>query len=688
MSLPFLLEIGCEEIPDWMIEPALENLHSLFSTVLDENQLGGQVVRVDGTPRRLVLWADGLIERQADSEELVMGPPKSAGAGAAGGFAKKMGVAPDALLTETTPKGEYFAFRKKVAGRQTIDVLAGALAQVIEKIYFPKTMYWTGKGGPRWIRPVRWIVALLGDQVVPCTFAGVASGNQTNGHRRLGKAGLAVSIDNYEETLEANSVIVSAEKRRAKIKAEAAKLEARLALDENLLETLVYITECPTVIEGGFDPQYLTLPSEVLVTVMRHHQKYFAVERDGKLAPKFLAVMNTSADPEGLVKQGNERVLRARFNDARFFWDVDQQKKLADRVADLKNVTFQAKLGSYFDKKLGIEAGVGRLARTLGLDEKCAKRAAELCKTDLMTEMVKEFTELQGVVGGLYLKAQGEPEEVWRAVYEHYEPSSMEAAIPASRYGQVLSIADKLDTIEGCFALGMVPTGSKDPLGLRRAAQGVVKIILEGKLRLNLRDLVTEGAEETNRTLQRNAEYKFAGKADGAAQLASQILEFLEDRVRHYFREVRGFAYDEVNAVLAASWSDLVDVEERLTALKAVRPTANFEPLAASIKRIRNILKQAEFSGNGEINPSLLEAGPEKDLYDGFVEVAKKIEGGGDPLPKLETIASLRPKVDLFFDKILVNAKDENVRRNRLTLLDAMLKKFSTIADFSEIVTQ
>jgi glycyl-tRNA synthetase beta chain len=693
MSLPFLLEIGCEEIPDWMIEPALENLRSLFLKVIEDNQLGGTVTRVDGTPRRLVLWAEGLLEKQADTEELLMGPPKSAGAGAAAGFAKKMGVAADALLTESTPKGEYFAYRRNVAGRQTADVLSGALPGVIEKIYFPKTMYWTGKGGPRWIRPVRWIVALLGSDVVPCEFAGVKSGCETQGHRRLGASRITVSIGNYEAQLEKNFVIVAAEKRRRKIRDEAIKLEPGLRLEEKLLNTLVYITEYPAVIEGGFDPQFLTLPREVLVMVMRHHQKYFAVEApDGQLAPKFLAVMNTSSDPEGLVRQGNERVLRARFNDARFFWNVDQQKKLADRLDDLRHVTFQARFGkssSYFEKTLGVKSGAMRLADLLGLDRNIARRAAELSKTDLITEMVKEFTELQGVVGGLYLRIQGEPEEVWRAVYEHYEPVSMESPVPASSYGKLLSLADKLDTIEGAFALGMIPTGSKDPFGLRRAAQGVVKILVEGGWRLDLKKAIREGAEANNETLLREGVtgYSESRDPDGVLMVEKEILEFLEDRIRYYFREVRGFAYDEVNAVLAAPWSDLVDVLERLEALQAIRPTPDFEPLAASFKRISNILKQAEYADGAEIDESLLEAGPERELYDAFRKVSRESKGAGYRA-ELAAIATLRPKVDAFFDKVLVNAKDERVRRNRLALLHAMRTEFSTIADFSEIVTQ
>ncbi len=486
MSLPFLLEIGTEEIPDWMIVPALNNLQDMFQGSLDQYALGGKVASTAATPRRLVLRAEGLIERQADAEELVLGPPKSVGAGAAAGFAKKMGTTPDQLRTETTAKGEYFAFTKRTQGQATAAILARELPNLILKIQWPKTMYWNGKGSERFIRPIRWIVALLGDAVVPFEIGGVNSGNTTAGHRLLGKPSILVTIQDFEHQLKSNGVILSADQRRAKIETEITGLLAgrnlKVKPDPDLLHTLVYITEFPTAILGGFDSQYLELPQEVLVTVMRHHQKYFSVEdANGNLAPHFIAVMNTIADPDGLVRHGNERVLRARFNDARFFWQVDQKKPLAARVEDLKNVTFQAKVGSYFQKTERVVA----LVQALGGDQH-AQRAALLCKCDLTTDMVKEFTDLQGIVGGLYAKEQGEPEEVGRAVYDHYKPLSMEDAVPSTLNGCLLSVADKWDTLTECFKVGMAPTGSRDPFGLRRAAQGIVRISAEGDVNFRI----------------------------------------------------------------------------------------------------------------------------------------------------------------------------------------------------------
>ena len=642
MSLPFLFEIGVEEIPDWMIPDALENLRLLFEKL----EIPYESVTLDATPRRLVLRAEGLPARQADSQERVLGPAKSAPPQAVEGFARKQGVKPQDLAIETTPKGDYYSFIRNVPGRLTKDILAEALPGIVLQIYFPKTMYWTGKSGPRFIRPIRWIVALLGEEIVPFELAGVRSGALTSGHRRLGAKEIAVTPADYVERLRHHYVILSAEERRNRIREGLAGV--RVKPDPALLETLVYLTEFPTPIVGSFDPQFLELPEEVLVTVMRHHQKYFSVEdAQGKLAPQFATVMNIDADPEGFVRGGNERVLRARFNDARFFWETDQKKKLADRLPDLAHVTFQAKLGSYRDKTKRIMA----LVKELG-GKPSAVRAAKLSKCDLSTELVKEFTELQGVVGGLYARAQGERAEVWQAIYDHYKPESMEDAIPRHLAGRQVSLADKLDTLRGCFRVGLIPTGSRDPFGLRRAAQGVVRILVEGKIAVPLLDLL-----------------------EGNPQLAA----FFEDRVKFYFKDHRGFKYDEVNAAMAAGWSNLVDLEARLMRIRTLRPTPDFEPLAASFKRIHNILVQAGFTGGGAIDQSLLEPGPELELYEEFIGIA------GQPIESV--ISKLRPKVDLFFDKVLVNAPDATIRQNRLTLLHTLLAEFSTMADFSEIVT-
>jgi glycyl-tRNA synthetase beta chain len=661
MSLPFLLEIGTEEIPDWMIEPALADLKQRFEALVKENNLGGQVVWVDATPRRLVLRADGLVPRQPDRWETVTGPPKSAGAGAVQGFARKNGIEVEALQITRTEKGEYYSFERQTKGRATVEILWEALPGIITSIYFPKTMYWTGKGGVRFIRPIRWIVALLGDNVIPFEVAAVESGRTTFGHRILGsQTSIEVTIANYEQKLRDNYVLVRAGERRARIEAAVGP---GVQSDDALLHTLVYLTEFPTPIRGAFDEAYLKLPKEILSTVMRHHQRYFSVVNDdGSLRPEFVAVTNTSGDPDGLIRNGNERVLRARFNDARFFWQVDQQRPLDTRLPDLAKVTFHAKLGNYREKTDRVVKLAGALASAAGenADRGALSRAALLSKCDLTTDMVKEFTDLQGVVGGLYAKTQGEPEAVSTAIYDHYKPVSMEDSIPRTIEGQILSIADKLDTLREYFRIGMAPTGSKDPYALRRAAQGVIKTLFEARLPVPLENFVEQ----------------------------KELRDFFGERIAYYLRELRGYPYDEVNAVMASPFATLPDLADKIDAIHRVRPTPDFEPLAASFKRIKNILTQAQFEKGPAVDTARLAAGPEADLYAAFQNVKQQVEQSADYYAKLTNIASLRPQVDLFFDKILVNDPDPVIRRNRLALLEKLLTEFSAIADFSEIVTQ
>jgi glycyl-tRNA synthetase beta chain len=659
-----LLEIGVEEIPDWMIEPALADLRAAFAVAF--GTFGGSAITTDATPRRLVLQAKDLLRQAPDAESVVQGPYLSVGEKAAEGFARKQNTTVDKLSKMADPKGERYVFHQLLKGQAAAHALSEKLPEIITGIRFPKTMYWTGKGGVKFIRPIRWLVALLDDQLLPFEIAGVKAGNTTRGHRVLGsKTPLPVGIANYVEVLRANFVIVSADERKARIEAG---LGPDVQQDEELLKTLVYLTEFPTPIRGSFDKAYLELPKEILSTVMRHHQRYFSVlKADGSLAPEFVAVTNTDGDPDGLIQQGNERVLRARFNDARFFWEVDQKKKLTERVADLEKVTFQAKLGSYKDKTERVRALAKEIATALGADQNIVDRAALLAKTDLTTDMVKEFTELQGAVGGLYAKAQGEGLGVATAIYDHYQPVSMEAPIPTTLEGQVVSVADKLDTLRECFRVGLIPTGSKDPLALRRAAQGIVKILFEAKLPLDLKKQVADVPE---------------------------VLPFMQERIRFYLKEVCGYAYDEVNAVMAAHFTTLRDLAERAEDIHAMRPTPNFERLVTTSKRIKNILAQwaqgASLSDRKTpVDPELFEDdSAEKDLHEGFLLVSRKLEEAATYRQKLALIADLQPQVDLFFDKILVLHIDKEIRNNRMNLLNNLLLEFSTIADFSEIVTQ
>jgi glycyl-tRNA synthetase beta chain len=512
----FLFEIGMEEVPARMIAGAQAELQRRVLAMLERERLvpGGAANKSFSTPRRLAVWVGDVAARQQDVAEEMLGPAvkiaykDGAPTAAAMAFAKKSGVGVESLRTVTTAKGEYLAATSVKAGRAAAEVIAEELPKELAGIYWAKTMYWRAGRPERFVRPVRWLLALLGGEVVPVSFGGFTAERATRGHRVLagdkaieiaGHEGLA---DEYEKALLAAFVIADVEARRHTIRKSLDRVcrtipETRWREDHALVDKLTHLTEWPTVIAGGFDRAYLALPEEVLVTVMRDHQGYFAIDDlHAKLAPYFLAVLNTEADAAGeaVIRHGNERVLRARFNDARFFWEFDQRVPLRERVALLEKVTFQKDLGSYAAKTERVRAVAKALAakaagRGLAVDAMVVDEAAALAKTDLTTELVKEFTELQGEVGGLYARAQGVSAAVAEAIYDQYRPKSMEDRIPRTVEGQLLAIADKADTVAGMFGLGLEPTGSKDPFALRRAANGVVKILGEGALRLTLGDV-------------------------------------------------------------------------------------------------------------------------------------------------------------------------------------------------------
>jgi glycyl-tRNA synthetase beta chain len=554
-------------------------------------------------------------------------------------------------------------------------------------------MTWTGLQGARFIRPIRWIVAVLDGKPLKFSFGGVTAGDTTRGHRFLGKPDIRVKdFADYEKKLRANGVIVRQEERREKITRELATHAKRggyhVHEDAHLLELVSYLNEYPTVIEGDFDASFLELPDEILITVMRDHQKYFAVEkRHGELAPHFLAVINLAKDTQGLVRAGHETVLRARFADARFFWETDQRVRLAEVLPKLQKVTYESRLGSYYDKVERVRTIARWLAEqwyNLGIVQAHvadADRAAELCKCDLATEMVREFTELQGVVGGLYARAQGESDEVADAVYDHYRPVGLDDPIPRNLTGCAVALADKLDSIVGCFTVGVVPTGSSDPYALRRAALGIVKIILEKKVFVSLPLAVGTAAKALSNHPPRKSV---------TAQQEAQVLEFLLERARFVLRDKSGYAYDEVNAVFRAGSDDLVDAEKRLRALKSIRKSKNFEPLAVSFKRIRRILEKASVPAEAiaHVNAELFEKDAERELYTAVRKAAGKVsedKRAGRYQEALEEIAGLRKVVDQFFVDVMVMADNEAVRNNRLALLAELLREFTTIADFAEL---
>jgi glycyl-tRNA synthetase beta chain len=704
----FLLEIGCEEIPAGMIRKAAEELKVIlekyFST---QGILGNSSIETFGAPRRLVAAAEEVLLRQFDVTREVTGPPKSVAyddvgrpTRAAESFAAKQGVGVEELYTLTTPKGEYVAAKQVIKGRPSIEILAEILPHAIQEIPWARSMSWSGAEGPRFIRPVRWILATLGGKTIPFTFGEVRSGRASAGHRFLGKPWVAIGgTKEYKAKLRANFVIPDPEERRKRIQKQMeeqlGKRGLRAHSDAALLELTTYLNEYPTVIRGDFAEQFLDLPDEILITVMRDHQKYFAVERrDGSLAPQFLAVINLDGDRRGSVRAGHERVLKARFADGRFFWNSDLQCRLADNLKKLEHVTYESRLGSYGAKVTRMKALAGWLAGQwfssgiVEADVAASIHAAELAKCDLVTEMVREFPELQGIVGGLYAKEQGEPDEVAWAVYDHYRPMGLDEPTPRNLTGCVVALADKLDALVGCFGVGMAPSGSSDPFALRRAAIGVVKIVLERKLPLSLSAAIQKAASI----------HAIGGGSPGAiaasAEAQEKVLAFVLERARFVFREKYRFAYDEVSAVLSAGADDLVDAARRLEALRAIRKTKNFEPLAVAFKRIRKILEKAgpaEQWRAGSVREDLFAEGAEKQLHAEARRVGREAgehKRAGRYLEALQVIAGLRPTVDRYFDDVLVMAEDESLRKNRLTLLAELLTEFSTIADFAEIVTE
>jgi glycyl-tRNA synthetase beta chain len=686
-----LLEIGLEEIPARMIVAAEAELARRVEALLSRQRLGGTTITSYSTPRRLAVRVEGVLAQQLDMQEQLTGPswkaafPDGNPGPAAQAFAKKAGVAVTALEKITTAKGEYAAATVQRAGQSAAKVLTDSLPQEIGALSWPKTMYWRANKPERFVRPLRWMICLLDETVVPVEFAGITAEAVSYGHRVLyGDRPVPIHRPaDYPAALEAAFVIADPAARRHRIRAgldatTRALPEIRWREDEALVEQVIHLTEWPSVVLGSFEPEYLTLPEEVLVTVMRDHQKYFALEdKQHALAPHFLTVLNTEVDAAGMaiIRHGNERVLRARFNDARFFWNYDQKIPLSARVEMLKTVTFQRDLGSYFSKTksnllMAKALGAAVASQGISFDQAALEQAVLLAKTDLTTELVKEFTELQGIVGGLYARAQGAGEAAAQAIYWQYRPAAMDEPIPPTVEGRLLGLADRVATIAEMFAVGLEPSGSKDPFALRRAANGVIKILAESGLPLTIEGLESLALE----TLPR------AGKA-GA---------FLKERLDFYLREVRGYSYDVVNAVLSTGLTTVADAIARAQALTDVRGSEDLAAISTAFKRIKNILRQAEEKQEGQsIKAEDLIEPAEQQLYAEVVRVAPQVEAlrAEQKYPEaLERVATLRPAIDSFFDQVMVLAPEGHLRRNRLALIASVLSDFSRIADFSEIV--
>ena len=690
MRHDLLLEIGTEEIPAAFFPRCLADLASRIREGLEEARLEHGEVRTYGTPRRLAVLVREVSDAQEDREEEEIGPPVRVAFDAEGRptqaaerFAQKVGVPLEALERRQTPKGEYLAARVAVKGRPAAELLPDIFVEAIRSIPWKKSMRW-GRVQEAFARPIHWILARHGESIVEFSFAGVRSGGTTRGHRFLANREIEIPAPAaYVERLREAEVIVDPAERRETIlrlaRETAARAGGRLQEDEALVDEITWLVELPVPVLGSFDPAFLDLPREVLVSEMREHQKYLAIttESGDRLLPAFVGIANTRVrDPE-VVRRGYERVLRARLSDARFFFDEDRKVPLAERVGQLDRVTFQQKLGSVGDKVRRIRALALHLAERLALsaDRRAhAERAAELCKADLVTGMVGEFPDLQGVMGREYARASGEPEEVAVAIFEHYLPRGQHDQLPGTNAGAVVGIADRIDTIVGIFGIGKPPTGTADPFGLRRACLGIVRIALEKGYRFSLGELVDRALDQLadRITLARD-------------EVRAQVLDFFAGRLRSHFSE--SYPVELVDAVLAAGFDDLPQTQARLAAVAAHLGDESFRALAEGFSRT-NIVEKAPGFVPGPVDVALFQADAERALHQAFVQVRERVAESlqsGDFSRVVKVFTELREPLDRFFTEVMVMVDDPALRENRLRLLHEIRSLFGRVADFGRM---
>ncbi|HEX6641831.1 MAG TPA: glycine--tRNA ligase subunit beta [Thermoanaerobaculia bacterium] len=684
----YFFELLTEEIPAWMHDAAAATLHERLAKLASEAGAGDgtDTVLVNTTPRRIAFAIKQLREREADAELEVKGPPKKAAYDADGkptpalqGFLKKQNAAiEDVLPTDDA----YILIRRKVTGRETGALLQERIPEILMSLRWPKMMRW-GNGEHSYIRPIHSVISLFDGRHLPLAIFGVASGTTTVGHRTLAPKRIEVSSYNdYVSKLEVASVIVDAHRRREAMAAAALALakevDGQPSDDISIWSQWQYLTEYPGLVRAEFRRDYLALPEEVLVTVMRVHQKQLPIrDRNGRLLNSFLAVLDNEGDPEGHAAYGNSFVTNARFADAQFFYETDRRTRLEDRLEQLSHLQFQEKLGNYLEKTHRIESIAAGICKAAGIDDADAKLAARLCKTDLVTEMVKEFTDLQGRIGGIYAREEGLPEQVWQAIYDHYQPVSLDDALPRNLAGAVVSLADRIDTLVGFFSIGAKPTGSKDPFGLRRAAQGVVQILLNRDKR------------EVKIGIDALLDLGIAAHAERATpQLRDELLAFLAERVRTILAaSAWQFAYDEIAAAMEAPWaSSLTDLVDRIQALKDMRNEANFLSILDSAKRIANITAGHT---SMRVDDAHLEHDTERRLA-GLIDIVNEQIGElvatREYRPALESFAALAPELETFFKDVMVNVDDPAVRANRMSLLRKVGSAVMKIGDLTKIV--
>lgn len=686
MNNYLLFEVGVEELPSRFVSSTLEQIKNNLTKLFNDNRIVFDDIETYGTPRRLTFVVKGISDRQSNLEEEVKGPSKKIAVDADGnftkpalGFIKSKGLKEEDVYFKQVGKDEYIFGTIKQEGIETSEVLKTILPEAVKAVTFPKAMHWGGKN-MRFARPIRWMVTLLNDEVLEVNLEGIVSSNVTKGHRFLGEKEFTVnSLEDYYEKLEKNYVILDQNKRKELIKNQcievANSLGGEVEFDDDLLEEVTHLVEYPTAFYGEFDSAYANLPKEVVTTPMKEHQRYFPVVKDGKLLPNFIAVRNGNDYKIDVVKAGNEKVLVARLEDALFFYKEDTKKNLESYIEKLKTVVFQAKLGTVYDKTLRIEKLSSDILESLNLNyiKEDVIRAAKLCKADLVTGMVFEFTELQGIMGREYAKVGGENEVVSEAIFEHYLPRFAGDILPETKAGIALSIADKLDSIAGFFAIGIQPTGSQDPYALRRQALGVLSILMDKKLDVNLKDLVNHALNNYN-NLEFNKE-----------EVSTQIMEFFKERIKNLFRDL-GIRYDVIEAVLSSEISDISDMHTRAVELNNWLSTEGLVEMLTAFNRVSTLAQKATLS---DVKEDLLKEEAEIKLYHGFKEIKVKVEEllkDKKYSEALDAFASLRPLVDNMFDNVMVMDKDESIKENRLALLKQIYDTMLSICDLSKIV--
>ena len=686
MNNYLLLEIGVEELPSRFGQTTLDQIENNLSKLLKEERINFDNIEKYATPRRLTFVIKNLADKATDLEEEVKGPAKKIAVDADGnftkpalGFMKSKGLDTENVYFKQLGNAEYLFGTIKQEGKHTSEVLKNIVPEAIKNVTFPKAMRWGGKN-MRFARPIRWMVALLNNEVLDIDLEGIKSSNITRGHRFLGEKEFEVnSVEEYFEKLDKNFVVLDQHKRKEMIRKQAIEVAKSLGgeveLDEDLLEEITFLVEYPTAFYGEFDEEYVKLPKEVVTTPMKEHQRYFPVSKDGKLLPNFIAVRNGDSNRIDLVKAGNEKVLRARLADALFFYHEDTKKPLESFVDKLQTVVFQAKLGTVYDKTLRIEKLSQVILNELNMTESKENtlRAAKLCKADLVTNMVFEFTELQGIMGRDYAQVSGENEEVCQGIFEHYLPRFAGDILPETNTGIALSIADKLDSIAGFFAIGIKPSGSQDPYALRRQALGILSILLDRKLSVNLNNLINAALDNYS-NLEFNKE-----------EVASQIVEFFVERVKNLFKDL-GIRYDVIDAVLNNNLDDISDIHTRALELNRWLQKDELVEMLTAFNRVATL---AEKATTDIVKEDLLKEDAEIKLYNGFKEIKSNVESlllDKKYNEALDAFATLRPLVDNLFDNVMVMDKDEAIKENRLGLLKQIYSTMLTICDLSKIV--